>query len=543
MAVIEAPAPVRVPGVGVFVRMKLRIIGNGLVFGGGGQVVAFVMSCVFGAVFVFGGVSAFIASSAASERAAVTTGCLVGAVIVGGWIVMPTLFFGVDETLDPARFALLPLTKARIALGMGTAALVGVAPVSTGLVFLAYAITAGLRSGPVTGLVALVGIVLTLAFCVLGSRAVTSAFAGALRGRRTRDVATVLLALIAGLVGPLAPLASQALILSGPEPLEHGAGVIGWTPFGAGFAAPYDVVAGHPLVAVERLGLLLAVGALAAWWWSTTFEGAMVGVESGGRASGKPVRGGAVAGLIPVWLRVGRVGPFRAVVARELRYWFRDNRRRIALLSSAISGLALPVAWSLQKHGLGGGALPFMSAFSAWIAGIGMFQVFSMDGTAYATHLLAGVPAKTDVRARVAALSLIMLPVLVTFATVVSILHGTERILPLAYGTLVATFGVAVGASVSFAVDGAYPMPETRNPFAMRTGTATGKSMLMFAVMALTLVGTVPMYILAYVLPRWTVLPLGLVWGLAGAFAGSSIAAARLARRGPELLMAVTPRR
>lgn len=537
-------SPAAAPGAMVFVRMKLRMIGNGL-RGSGRQTATFVFSCLFGAFFAIIGCVVFAALTTASQRTALSVSGLIGAVIVVGWLLLPTLYFGVDETLDPARFALLPLTKPRIACGMAAAALVGIPATVTAIVFGASVISDTARGGLLPGLFALVGVIGTLLFCVVGSRALTSALAGALRARRTRDIASVLVAVMAASCGPLQFGASRLVSGSDLSPLARVVHVLGWTPLAAGFAAPFDAANGEWLPALGRLGVLAASVLLAAWWWSTTFEDAMVGVASEGRTANPVSRGGAVAGLVPWWLRRGTVGPFRGIVARELRYWLRDNRRRIALLSAALSGVTLPLIWSLQGHNSpsGGIGLTFSSSFSAWVAGVTMFQVFSMDGTTYATHLLAGVSARTDVRARVTAMSLLTLPVLIILSTVVAILHGAEAQLPLAYGTLLATFGVAVGASTSFAVDGAYPMPEARNPFAMRTGTGTGKGLLMFGVMGLTLVCTAPVFVVAFVAPPWLVLPIGAAWGFAAATAGTAIAAARLSRRGPELLLAVTPRR
>ena len=43
-----------------------------------------------------------------------------------GWLFLPLVFFGVDESLDPARFALLPLRRRTLIAGLLTAALIGV---------------------------------------------------------------------------------------------------------------------------------------------------------------------------------------------------------------------------------------------------------------------------------------------------------------------------------------------------------------------------------------------------------------------------------
>ena len=125
-------------------------------------------------------------------------------VIVLGWLFLPLVFFGVDESLDPARFALLPLRRRTLIGGL----FVGVAGRRPGGGHLAAPRSAWSTRRPGSAgrgaaLAQLVGVVPALLLCAALSRAVTSAFATALRSRRARDLATVLLALVAALLGPL----------------------------------------------------------------------------------------------------------------------------------------------------------------------------------------------------------------------------------------------------------------------------------------------------------------------------------------------------
>ena len=115
-------------------------------------------------------------------------------------------------------------------------------------------------------------------------------------------------------------------------PMLLAARILGWTPFAAGFVAPYDIADGRPLLAVTRLALVAVTVLLLLWWWSHTLESAMLGGSSEGLA-GKAVRGGAVAALLPRAVRGAPPGVFTAVLARELRYWSRDPRRRSGLIS------------------------------------------------------------------------------------------------------------------------------------------------------------------------------------------------------------------
>ena len=76
-----------------------------------------------------------------------------------GWLLLPLVFFGVDETLDPARFALLPLPRRTLVTGLFAAALIGVPALavlsrSSGLV-----LTAAVARWPVgAAVVAAVGV-------------------------------------------------------------------------------------------------------------------------------------------------------------------------------------------------------------------------------------------------------------------------------------------------------------------------------------------------------------------------------------------------
>ncbi len=53
----------------------------------------------------------------------VVTGCLAAQLLA--WALMPLVAFGVDETVDPQRFALLPLRTSTLQRGLLVTALVG----------------------------------------------------------------------------------------------------------------------------------------------------------------------------------------------------------------------------------------------------------------------------------------------------------------------------------------------------------------------------------------------------------------------------------
>ena len=107
---VTATAPVRTR---YFVRLKLRLLRNGL-RGPGTRVFGFVLGLVFGFWMAAAGFLWFLLAGL-EPRADIglVTVVFTGSAIVLGWVLLPLLFFGVDETLDPARLTLFPLTRGR----------------------------------------------------------------------------------------------------------------------------------------------------------------------------------------------------------------------------------------------------------------------------------------------------------------------------------------------------------------------------------------------------------------------------------------------
>ncbi len=534
-------------GAATFVRLKLRMMGNGL-RGERRRIVAFVFSVLFGVWLAGAGVLFFLGSGLTRYDVGYVMAAYVGTAIVLGWVLLPLLFFGVDETLDPARFALLPLRRLTLARGMLAGALVGIPGAATALAMIGAAIAGGLRAGLGGALVGLVGAFLSLLLCVLASRAVTSAFAAMLRSRRVRDLAAVVLALVAASIGPTQLLIGSVATHATLAPALRLARVLGWTPLAAGFVAPYDVVDGRPALALVRLLIVAGTCAVLVWWWSLTMESAMIGSTASGPARARTSVGGPVATLLPRVLRLARPGRFTAIVGRELRYWSRDPRRRAGLISIMVGGAVVPIALRVVpgSHGKQGAPLPLAIAFSAVAGAAILANQFGFDGSAYAAHLLAAVPGRTELRARATAVALIMLPVVTVLTVVVALISRDAGAIPATLGTVGAMFGASMGTSSVISVLAAYPVPESRNAFASGGGSGSAKGLLSLAGMVGAIAASAPVLLGALYLhgpASWLLAPVGIAWGLAAVLLATYLVGDVLDRRGPELLIAVTPRR
>ncbi|PWU62147.1 ABC transporter permease [Micromonospora globispora] len=562
VAVTPPAGPARRVTAWHFVRLKLRVLGNNF-RGQGRRIVLFVVGVLVGLWFASSGFLLLAAPGLAGEsRYALLTAAFGGGLLVLGWLLLPLVFFGVDETLDPARFALLPLTRRTLVTGLYAAALVSVPVLATLLTASGLVVTAGALGGWAAALVALVGVVGGLLLCVAAARAVTSAFATMLRSRRVRDLAAALLAVVAALFGPLQIVVMAAVRRADWDRLTGAARVVGWTPFGAPWTAGLDVAEGRAWAAALKLLITaLAIGALLLWW-SRSLESAMVGAVSTGPARDRRgAVGGAVAQLFPGVAGWARRDRFGVLVARECRYWWRDARRRTSLITIAVVGIFVPVMVNLggSRFASGGGdafgeaganssptLVSLSMVFVGVLASVTLANQFGFDGSAYAANVLAGVPGRLELRARMTAFSLYVVPMLVAVAVVLAVLLGHPDWLGVTAGALLAAYGSGLAINAFVSVLGAYALPETSNPFAMNTGAGVARSFFALLSMVSSAAAAVPIVVAAALLGdlwRWLALPLGLAYGLGAALLGSYLAGDVLDRRMPELLAAVTPRR
>ena len=558
MAVTAAAAgverPVRRVTAWHFVRLKLRVTANGL-RGHGWRVALFVLGVLFAlGAAVTGYLVLALPGLLGEVRAAGAVAALGGAALVLGWLFLPLVFFGVDESLDPARFALLPLGRHTLVSGLFAASLAGIPAIATLVATFGIVHGAAALAGPLAGVTALVGVICGLLLCVSLCRAVTSAFSTALRSRRARDLAAVLLAVLAALISPL-----QLLVMAGARNADWDrvvavGRIVGWTPLGAPYSLGQEVVEGRLwAVPVKLLITLVTLGVLALWW-SRSLETAMLGATGSarGRDTTAPL-GSPVDRLFPrmlPWLPRNRFG---ALVAREVHYWWRETRRRANLITFTVVGIFLPVMLTVSgditaASGSGrallgaGSSLIFVGALAA----LSLANQFGFEGNAYAANVIAGVPGRTELHARVLGYSIYLVPLLTVVAVVVGVVVDRPAGVPALLGMLIAAYGTGLALVLPVSVRAAYALPDTANPFAISSGAGMAKGFLSFAALIAASVATLPLVVAAFLLGDawvWLGLPLGIAYGTAAYLVGVRVAAVILDRRMPELLATVTPNR
>lgn len=452
------------------------------------------------------------------------------AVVTLMWAVLSLVATGVDATLDPARFSVLPLRARHLAPALFAAALTGIPALL--LVGLALGQVGAWSGGAATAGAALVAAVLGVATAVLLSRAVTSTLARVMTTRAGRLVGAVVVSLVT-----LLPLGLNLLLMTGSLGTDlatfdatRSAELASWTPVGWAWGLPFDVATGRWGSAAVHLALAVAlvVGLHLAW------------VRQLDRALTSPLTssGGQRIGSGRVLPRLLGTSPVATVAARRVRAWYRDSR----LVSIALRTAVLPVFFVLQAvltgtSGLAGTGVVMLAV----LAGLTLMNDLAFDGPAWWMHLAVGVRGWEDRLGRALASVVVFGPALaVTWLAGVA-LGVVSRPVPW-LSVSVASFLASLGLAV---LVGAY-LPGTAprtggNPFAATSGGAAQGCLTALLSFVGPVVLVLPVAVAAVVtsdspVGQWATLAVAVLYGAALLAVGVVVGGRRLDRRGPELL-------
>lgn len=514
--------------VGLVVRLKLRLLRGAL--RSPARLALVLLGAAFGLLVValLGAALVYLRDTPATVAAA---GTLVAAVLAIGWATVPIAAFGVDETLDVSRLALLPIRRDRLLAGLLAGALIGVPPLLTALL-VGVTVAAVVTSWPAVP-VAVVAFVLLLAMLLLLGRVTTSALSRLLRSRRGRDLAVVV-----GLFVVLAAQLPRLLVENLDEQrLVRIGEVLRWTPPGAAVRAVADAAAGSWGPALLSLAYSAATVALLLAGWYAALGAALTVVDASTTSARR--RSG---------LRGGRLG---AVAGKDLRYAWREPRLKFSWLQMMVFGVAVP-GFALWDEGR---FLPLAAAtFSALLVAALQFNLLGPEGTAFwLTVVTTGTErdARTDLAGRNAATAAVALAWIVPAAVVLAAVAGSGvRSVLVSVGAAAAVLGAGLAVGTVISVLAPYPMPD--QPSAAFTGPGPGRGCLAgvlwivgaLVTVALALPAVVPALAWGDSWPvALAVAAGGPAWGACLAWVGRRIAAQHLVTRLPELLVAVTPDR
>ncbi|WP_018156510.1 hypothetical protein [Demetria terragena] len=525
--------------VAVLARLQLTLMARGL-RQSPGRVIGLLLGAFFGLVAVTAIVVTFAvsASNSAAQIQSLTVAILTSVVIA--WIVLPLLLFGVDATLDPARFALLPLTINQLRPALLAAGLCGVPGVLTALVLLG-SLLAWTGQSALTIVVALLMAPVLLLTCFLAARALTSWFAAALSSRRFQDFSALVLGIFVVSFGLGSQLLTNGLAADPDRTaglMEDSAAVLGWTPLGWAAAVPGDVAQQQWGVAAARLVLALALVVLLWVVWGRALHRALTTAIEAGSAPAAGAGGFAD--------RIYPATPAGAIAARCLRYWRRDPRYSVSLVSLVVVPLMIGVTSTFGPGGAGLGAFA-MPVILATLVGVGLVADLAYDHSALWTHVALGAPAVADRMGRILAVLTITAPILVlSYAAALAMSGRADLWLPLLAALPPLLFGgLGVCSWVGAINPGQAPPPGT-NPFGTGGSGAGVLTMLIFFGAGLaTVVLAAPILIPLMIwgsdtLVAAILLAVGLAWGLLILRLGVTAGGRRLEQTWPEILTKVS---
>ena len=458
-----------------------------------------------------------------------------------GWLTLSLLVFGVDETVDPSKFALLPVRARELMPGLFVAGLVGSPGIATVLVGLGLVVTWS-RDLALTA-AALLAFPIGVATCFLMARAATAAFAAFLSSRRFRDLAFVLLAVVGASLGIGGNLLGNLTEGSGGSMRSLLAGlarILGWSPFGWAWSVPADVARGQ--WGVAGLRLLLALALVAALWWAWSHFLALRLVE--------PVEAGGAAAKIKQGTFVDRLypkTPAGAVAERTLHYWRRDPRYVAGVSSLLVAPVILVVTQLANEEGSSLVAA-FAPTVLAWLIGISLAQDLSYDGTAVWLHISTGLSGAEDRAGRVMSTLTIFIPLLVLMLAAAIGLTGRWDVLVPVLALTIGLTLIGLGAGAFMGALWQWPAaPPGANPF--QKGNSGGlPALLSFSVTTgVTLLLGLPTIALA-VASFWegwlayAALVMGAVSGAVVLRLGITAGGRALDRRWPEVMLSVSER-
>jgi ABC-2 type transport system permease protein len=515
----------------LLVQLKLRLLTNQF-RRSPWQVVGLVLALLYGS-----GITLMLVVTLVALRLAplpLTTAVVVGggSIAVLAFLIVP-VFVGIDDTLDPRRFALFGVDRTRLAVGLTVAGVVGVPALA--LLLVAFATVATWSRSPLAVLVALICVPVIVLTCVLLSRIGATSAGLLLSTRRSREAVAAVLVIGISLLAPLVVVLANLEI--GRRALE-GVGavvaVLAWTPLGAAWAAP-ATIAGGSAAGLAQLLIAVATLVLLAVVWRALVGVALV--TTGRQAKPQTLAGIGWFGRLPAT-------PRGAVAARALSYWARDVRYRVSAISIPVTPIVLVLVLGLAGVPASTLALipvPIVALFLGWAT----HNDIAYDHTAIWLHVAAGVRGVDDRIGRLTPVLVVGLPVLVAGSFVSAAIAGRPLLAAPLIGVSCCLLlaGMGIGGVSSALMP--YPVPRPgSSPFQQPNSTGGLSALVQSVLFLLQLVLSAPAIGLGLLAiggagwAAWASLAAGVVVGVLVLWLGTVWGGRVFERRGPELLAA-----
>jgi len=489
-----------------------------------------------------------------TQTAALTV--VIGSVVVLGWTLLPLVFFGSDQTLDPARFAQFPLSGRQLAPGLILSGVVGMPGLFTAILCLGAALP--WLHNPVALVAGLAAGVLGFLMTQVGCRAATTALSGMLSTRKARDLMGLIglvLVLVLSMAGYAVSLVitlvasggGWAAVLAGSRTASA---ILGWTPLGSPWALAGDAAQGQWLMLAAHAGVTLAYLAAGTWAYSKLLDKALATPPAEG-STGVASKTDAIARAANASWAKALGAPVAAVAARCWRYWRRDPR----YLGQIPAMLMMPVLFTLMAHFaplmsansdrpvspiVGNGMIGFGLGFMALMAGYAMSADIAYDSTAWWMHLSSGMKGWQDRLGRVVGQASWAGALIVVVAVAVPLFVGSPGRIVTAVGACLVLYMVALGVSSVTSALIIYPVAlPGESPLKMKTGMMGSQMLAQMGAMTVSGLLALPVCIwavFAHGAQAWVLLLVAIVWGGVVLAAGIILGGKVMDARGPAIL-------
>lgn len=407
------------------------------------------------------------------------------AAVLGGSLIALAFFlapFGSSRSdpLDPAAFALLPLSPIALTGATMIAALTSLPLMAVIAVDTAAASSAVALGRPVVAVIA--GVAAHALTCALAARL---GYALAVRvrvGGRTREGATIVGILGVAVVIPAAAYAlSASWELGAPTLMVSVAHVAALTPIGA---APALLAAGGP----ATIAIVIATLAVAITCWALIVRHALT---SPPRSAQQQEAGLGWLGLLPTTAT-------GVIAARSMIYWSRDVRYLANVAIIPIAGLVpvLPLLIAgVPVDVVALIPLPIIAAFLGWT----IHNDLAYDSEAIWLHVVTSVRGVADRIGRLLPIVVIAIPMLSITIAVTAAVAGAWEHLGALIGVALALTLSGIGLSSISSAAAAYPVARPGDSPFRQPQRAGGRGVLAPAVVLLGTFGvSVPTLIAAF---------------------------------------------
>ena len=426
------------------------------------------------AVALAGAPAWFVADDAARPLVDI----ILGSIVMGAILIVP--FFENRRMLEARQFAQYPAGPGAIGFS-----LLATSFLSWPFFLLLVWLTALALLRPEWGepaWVTPVSLVLAAIFALCAARVSAGLSRLVVGDRYAGAVRTIGFLLLIALLPVAVFAATTAFQPEGIGTTRDAAAALSLSPFGAPFAAPVYAAAGDETGALIRLGVLaVSILLLVAIWIPL----ALVSVQRIDRPLDENV---ARTGL--GWFERFSARPSQVIAARELTYWARDPRYRVALFAIPFAPILMFVAFwvaGAEPRALALVPLPVILLLLGW----SIHNDVAADSTAIWTHVASGTRGRADRLGRLAPILLIGVPLALIGSSVTVTIMGDWRVLPAVIGMNIAVLLVAAGVSSVFSV--LMPYPTTRpgdSPFVQPqwsgSGSGLAQTLSMVAAIALS---------------------------------------------------------